>query len=93
MPDGLQAGYLRCKAKLEGVLNEFWETSGRLYKILVFSAMGAIAVGLVLTIIGANAHDSSRTYLGLPFIGLGLVLHMVGLVVRGQHVRKLLRRK
>ncbi len=80
-------------AKLEGVLNEFWETSGRPYKILVFSAMGATAVGLVLTIIGANAHDSSRTYLGLPFIGLGLILHMVGLVVRGQYVRKLLRRK
>ncbi|MBG0739943.1 DUF3188 domain-containing protein [Paeniglutamicibacter antarcticus] len=75
------------------MLNEFWETSGRLYKILVFSAMGAIAVGLVLTVVGANAHDSTKTYVGLPFIGLGLILHIVSLVIRGQHVRKNLRRK
>jgi hypothetical protein len=53
--------------------------------------MGLIAVGLVLTVTGANAQNRALMLTGLPFIGVGLVLHMAGLVVRGRAVRKRLR--
>jgi hypothetical protein len=73
------------------VLNEFWVSSGPLYRALVLSAMGLIAVGLVLTVTGANTQNRALMLTGLPFIGVGLVLHMAGLVVRGRAVRKRLR--
>ncbi len=73
------------------MLNEFWETSGPIYRALVFSAMGLIALGLVLTVIGANVQDRGLMLTGLPFIAVGLVLHVAGLVMRGRAVRKRIR--
>jgi predicted membrane channel-forming protein YqfA (hemolysin III family) len=70
------------------VLHEFWATAPKSYKILVFTAMGLIAVGLILNIAGNVAANQGLLIASLPVIGLGLVLHMVGLVVRGQRVRK-----
>jgi Protein of unknown function (DUF3188) len=70
------------------MLNEFWETSGRLYKVLVFTAMGLIAVGLVLTVAGANTENRPMMLAGLPFLGAGMVTHVVGLMVRGREVRR-----
>lgn len=75
------------------VANDFWESSGRLYKVLVFAAMGFIAVGLVLTVAGTSTENRPLTFTGLPFIGLGLLLHIAGLVARGRSVRKHLGRK
>ena len=74
------------------MLNEFWATAPTRYKALVFSAMGLIAVGIILTLIGNTSGNQGLAMASLPLIGLGLVLHVVGLVVRGQAIRRTLRR-
>lgn len=74
------------------MLNEFWATAPTRYKVLVFSAMGLIAVGIILNIIGNTGDNQRLAWASLPLIGLGLVLHVVGIVVRGQAIRKNLRR-
>ena len=73
------------------MLHEFWVTAPTSYKILVFTAMGLIAVGLILTVAGNAAGNPGLMTAALPVIGLGLVLHIVGLVVRGQSIRKKIR--
>ncbi|WP_457974067.1 DUF3188 domain-containing protein [Arthrobacter sp. D1-17] len=70
------------------MLNEFWATAPASYKVLVFSAMGLIAAGIILNLAGNAAHNQGLMVASLPVIGLGLVLHVVALVVRGQHIRK-----
>jgi predicted membrane channel-forming protein YqfA (hemolysin III family) len=74
------------------VLNEFWATASTAYKVLVFSAMGLIAVGIILNLVGNTSNNQGLAVASLPVIGLGLVLHVVGIVVRGQHIRKNLKR-
>ncbi len=74
------------------MLNEFWATAPTRYKVLVFSAMGLIAVGIILNLIGNTSGNQGLAMASLPLIGLGLVLHVVGIVVRGQAIRKNLRR-
>ncbi|WP_028265149.1 DUF3188 domain-containing protein [Arthrobacter sp. MA-N2] len=74
------------------MLNEFWATASATYKTLVFGAMGLIAVGIILTIIGNTSHNQSLAVTSLFVIGLGLVLHVVARVVRGQQVRKSLKK-
>ena len=74
------------------MLNEFWATAPTRYKVLVFSAMGLIAVGIILTVIGNTSANQALAMASLPLIGLGLVLHVVALVVRGQAIRRNLRR-
>jgi len=74
------------------VLNEFWATASTTYKVLVFSAMGLIAVGIILNLVGTSSHNQGLALASLPVIGLGLVLHIAGLVVRGQTIRKKLKR-
>jgi cell division protein FtsW (lipid II flippase) len=70
------------------VLNEFWATASTAYKTLVFSAMGLIAVGIVLNIAGNTSQNQGLAVASLPVIGLGLALHVAGIVVRGQQIRK-----
>ncbi|TLM85837.1 DUF3188 domain-containing protein [Pseudarthrobacter sp. NamE5] len=74
------------------MLNEFWATAPTRYKVLVFSAMGLIAVGVILNLVGNTSGNSWLAMASLPVIGLGLVLHVAGMVVRGQAIRKKLRR-
>ncbi|MFB9715891.1 DUF3188 domain-containing protein [Arthrobacter methylotrophus] len=74
------------------MLNEFWATASATYKTLVFGAMGLIAVGIILTIIGNTSHNQGLAVTSLFVIGLGLVLHVVARVVRGQQVRKSLKK-
>lgn len=54
--------------------------------------MGLIGVGLILNIAGNTGNNRDLAVASLAVIGLGLVLHIVGLVVRGQAIRKNLRR-
>jgi hypothetical protein len=74
------------------VLNEFWASASTTYKVLVFSAMGLIAAGIILNIVGNTSHNQGLAVASLPVIGLGLVLHIGGIVVRGQTIRKNLKR-
>ena len=74
------------------MLNEFWATASTTYKVLVFSAMGMIALGIILNVVGNTSQNQGLALASLPVIGLGLVLHIAGLVVRGQAVRKNLKR-
>ncbi|MDQ0673790.1 putative membrane channel-forming protein YqfA (hemolysin III family) [Pseudarthrobacter siccitolerans] len=74
------------------MLNEFWATAPTRYKVLVFSAMALIAVGIILNLIGNTSGNQALAMASLPLIGLGLVLHVTGIVVRGQAIRKNLRR-
>jgi cell division protein FtsW (lipid II flippase) len=70
------------------VLNEFWATASTAYKTLVFAAMGLIAVGIILNIAGNTSQNQGLAVASLPVIGLGLALHVAGIVVRGQQIRK-----
>jgi predicted membrane channel-forming protein YqfA (hemolysin III family) len=70
------------------VLNEFWATASTAYKLLVFSAMGLIAVGIILNLVGNSSQNQGLAVASLPVIGLGLILHIVGIIVRGQQIRK-----
>lgn len=74
------------------MLNEFWATASTAYKVLVFSAMGLIAAGIVLNLVGNTSGNQGLAVASLPVIGVGLVLHVAGIVVRGQQIRKNLRR-
>lgn len=74
------------------MLNEFWATASTAYKVLVFSAMGLIAAGIILNLVGNTSNNQALAVASLPVIGLGLVLHVVGIVVRGQQIRKNLKR-
>ncbi|MDQ0755421.1 DUF3188 domain-containing protein [Arthrobacter sp. B3I4] len=74
------------------MLNEFWATASTTYKVLVFSAMGLIAVGIILNLVGNNTGNQGLAMTSLAVIGLGLILHIVGIVVRGQTIRRNLKR-
>lgn len=74
------------------MLNEFWATAPASYKVLVFSAMGLIAAGMILNLVGNGTQNQGLMVASLPVIGLGLVLHIIALVVRGQQVRRNLRK-
>ena len=74
------------------MLNEFWATAPTRYKVLVFGAMGLIAVGIILNLVGNTSGNQALATASLPVIGLGLVLHIAGMVVRGQAIRKNLKR-
>lgn len=74
------------------MLNEFWNTAPTAYKVMVFSAMGLIGVGIILNLIGNTSGNQGLATASLPLIGLGLLLHVAGIVVRGQAIRKKLKR-
>ncbi|WP_457963186.1 DUF3188 domain-containing protein [Arthrobacter sp. D1-29] len=75
------------------MLKEFWATSPTSYKALVITAIGLLAVGLILNIAGNSSENPGLVTASLPVIGLGLVLHLVGVGYRSREIRKTLRRK
>jgi len=74
------------------VLKEFWDSASTKYKVLVFSAMGMLGVGIVLNLVGNSTGNQDLAVASLAVIGVGLVLHIAGIVVRGQTIRKNLKR-
>jgi hypothetical protein len=74
------------------VLKEFWDSASTTYKVLVFSAMGLLAVGITLNLVGNTSGNQDLAVASLAVIGLGLILHIAGIVVRGQTIRKNLKR-
>ncbi|WP_024367687.1 DUF3188 domain-containing protein [Arthrobacter sp. TB 26] len=74
------------------MLKEFWDSASTTYKVLVFSAMGLLAVGIALNLVGNTSGNQDLAVASLAVIGLGLVLHIAGIVVRGQTIRKNLKR-
>jgi uncharacterized membrane protein len=54
--------------------------------------MGLIGVGIILNLVGNTTNNRDLALASLAVIGLGLVLHVVGIVVRGQTIRKNLRK-
>jgi hypothetical protein len=70
------------------VLKEFWDSASTTYKVLVFSAMGLLAVGITLNLVGNTSGNQDLAVASLAVIGLGLILHIAGIVVRGQTIRK-----
>ncbi|MEO5315170.1 DUF3188 domain-containing protein [Pseudarthrobacter sp. CC12] len=74
------------------MLNEFWATATASYKALVFGAMGLIAAGIVLNIVGNVSGTQVLAIASLPVIGAGLLLHGAGRVVRGRKVSRMLRK-
>ena len=74
------------------MLNEFWATASTSYKVIVFTAMGLLAVGLILNIVGNSSQNTGLATASLPVIGLGLILHLVGFGYRGRQIRKTLKR-
>ena len=74
------------------MLKEFWDSAPTTYKVLVFSAMGLIALGIILNVVGNSTGNQALALASLPVIGLGLILHLAGIVVRGQTIRKNLKR-
>ena len=74
------------------MLNEFWLTSSVAYRLIVLGAIGLLLVGLVLTIVGANVGNTTLMWTGMPFLGLGALLHVAGMAVRATEVRRQLRK-
>ena len=50
--------------------------------------MGLIAAGIILNLVGNNTGNQGLALASLAVIGLGLLLHVAGIVVRGQTIRK-----
>lgn len=73
------------------MLNEFWETAPAAYKYTVFGGMGLTAIGIIIIIVGALTTTPTLTFVGLPFIGVGLIAHMSSMMLRGRAVRKALK--
>ena len=67
--------------------NTPWEASSGLYKKLTFGSMAVSGTGIVLAFIGANTHNRPLMYTALGIIGIGLVAHVIGLVVRARDAR------
>lgn len=67
--------------------NTPWEAASPHYKKLVFSAMGTIGVGIILTIIGSLSHIRPVVYVAIGFLVIGMLCHVAGLVVRARDAR------
>ena len=67
--------------------NTPWEASSGLYKKLAFGSMIVSGTGIVLAIIGANAQNNPLMYTALGIIGVGAVMHLIGMTVRARDAR------
>jgi len=75
------------------MLGDFWTSASTVYKTVVLSALGFMVVGLGLNIIGLMKHNNPLAIGALPVIGVGLLLHVAGMVIRTRELRKGQQRK
>lgn len=68
--------------------NDFWEAASPLYKKTVLTGMAFLGVGIVLSIIGNVGHILWLTYASIAIIGIGLVVHLVGLGIRVRDAKR-----
>lgn len=67
--------------------NTPWEASSGLYKKLALGSIVVSGTGIILALIGANTHNRPLMYTALGIIGVGLVSHVIGMVVRARDAR------
>ncbi|MDQ0258845.1 DUF3188 domain-containing protein [Sinomonas atrocyanea] len=72
--------------------NDYWETASPLYKKVVFSGMAFLGIGIVLSIVANLGHVTWLLYPSIAVIGVGLVIHMVGLGIRVRETKRRLRK-
>ncbi|MGG5752990.1 hypothetical protein ACQ3I4_10235 [Zafaria sp. Z1313] len=64
-----------------------WDAASPLYKKLVVASMSLSLLGIVLAVVGAAGGNRSLMYTAVGILLTGVVLHVVGLVVRGRDVK------
>ncbi|PQZ96157.1 hypothetical protein CQ018_02430 [Arthrobacter sp. MYb227] len=67
--------------------NTPWEASSGLYRKLAFGSMIISGTGIILAIIGANMKNPVLMYTAVGIIGVGLVTHVIGLVIRARDAK------
>ncbi|GAA1496915.1 hypothetical protein [Paeniglutamicibacter kerguelensis] len=67
--------------------NTPWEASSGLYKKLAFGSMIISGTGIILAIIGANMKNLPLMYTAIGIIGVGLLTHIAGMVVRARDAK------
>ena len=67
--------------------NTPWEASSGLYKKLAFGSMIISGTGIILAIIGANMKNQPLMYTAIGIIGVGLLTHIVGMMVRARDAK------
>lgn len=71
--------------------NDYWETASPLYKKVVLSGMAFLGVGIVLSIVANLGHIMWLLYGSMAVIGVGLVIHLIGLGLRVRDAKRRLR--
>ena len=71
--------------------NDYWETASPLYKKVVFSGMAFLGIGIVLSIVANLGHITWLLYGSMAVIGVGLVIHLIGLGLRVRDAKRRLR--
>ena len=67
--------------------NTPWEAASQHYKKIVFTAMGTIGLGIILTIIGSVNHNRPVLYVAIGLLVIGMLCHIAGLVIRARDAR------
>ena len=68
--------------------NTPWEAASQHYKKIVFTAMGTIGLGIILTIIGSVNHIRPVLYVAIGLLVIGMLCHIASLVVRAKDARQ-----
>lgn len=59
-----------------------WDTGSDLYRKIVIAAMAVLGAGILSAIITIPMKTPALTWLTVGLLGLGVALHIVGLLVR-----------
>ena len=70
------------------MLNTPWETGSALYRKLVVSALVISGAGVLMVVVGAISDAPLLMYIAAPVIGVGMCLHLAGMVVRARDARR-----